>query len=32
MLLSFLLNALVRAAEIRLMPWKSAEAQREVTI
>ena len=32
MLLSFLLNALVRAAEIRLMPWKSAESQREVTI
>lgn len=32
MLLAFLLNALVRLAEIKLMPWKSAEAQREVTI
>jgi NitT/TauT family transport system permease protein len=32
MLLAFFLNALVRLAEIKLMPWKTAEAQREITI
>jgi len=32
MLLAFFLNALVRLAEIKLMPWKTAEAQREMTI
>jgi NitT/TauT family transport system permease protein len=32
MLLAFLLNMLVRAAEMWLMPWKTAESQRDVTI
>jgi NitT/TauT family transport system permease protein len=34
MLLAFVLNALVRFAEIKLMPWKSADSQheREITI
>jgi NitT/TauT family transport system permease protein len=32
MLLAFLLNMLVRLSEMWLMPWKTAESQREVTI
>jgi len=32
MILAFTLNALVRAAEAWLMPWKTSEAAREVTI
>jgi len=32
MFLAFILNSLVRIAEIKLMPWKAAEAQREITI
>lgn len=32
MLLAFLLNMLVRAAEMWLMPWKGSEAKLEVTI
>lgn len=32
MMLAFLLNTLVRAAELWLMPWKGSEANREVTI
>lgn len=32
MMLAFLLNSLVRFMEMRLMPWKTAESEREVTI
>jgi hypothetical protein len=32
MLLAFLLNTLVRLAELWLMPWKGSEAKLEVTI
>jgi NitT/TauT family transport system permease protein len=32
MLLAFLLNTLVRVVERKLMPWKTIEAQREVTV
>lgn len=32
MALAFLLNAMVRLAELKLMPWRTAEAGREITI
>jgi NitT/TauT family transport system permease protein len=32
MLMAFVLNTLVRVAERRLMPWKTSEAEREITI
>lgn len=32
MLLAFVLNTLVRVSEKRLMPWKAAEGEREITI
>lgn len=32
MVLAFILNTAVKYAEIKVMPWKSAEADREVTI
>jgi NitT/TauT family transport system permease protein len=32
MAMAFVLNTLVRLAEARLMPWKTSESQREITI
>lgn len=32
MVLAFILNSLVRMAEVKLMPWKASESEREVTI